>query len=61
MVVEELLITRLTQLGAERQSVRFADKQCRMSARGAIELDEITRPEILDPASLEGIISLSLG
>jgi hypothetical protein len=38
-----LLISRLAQLSAERQSVRFADKQCRMSARGAIDFDEITR------------------
>jgi hypothetical protein len=40
---------RWRELGAERQSVRFADKQCRVSASHAIDLHEIARSEILDP------------
>jgi len=42
------------ELGAERQSVRFADKQSRMSAPSAIDLHEIARPEILDGGRIEG-------
>jgi hypothetical protein len=34
------------ELGAERQSVRFADKQRSMSAHAAIDLQEVARPEI---------------
>jgi hypothetical protein len=41
------------ELGAERQSVRFADQQCRVSARGTIDLHEIARPEILDAGRVE--------
>jgi hypothetical protein len=32
--------------GAERQSVRLADKQCRVLARGAIDFDEL-RTDVL--------------
>jgi hypothetical protein len=42
------------ELGAERQSVRFADKQCRVSASAAIDLHEIIQPEILDAGRIEG-------
>jgi hypothetical protein len=35
------------------QSVRFADKQCCVPA-GAIDLDEISRPEILDLGRIGG-------
>jgi hypothetical protein len=33
------------ELGAERQSVRLADKQRRVSAGSAIDLQEIARPQ----------------
>jgi len=46
-------LSRERKAGAEGQSVRFTDKQCRMSARGTIGLREIARPEILDAGRIE--------